>query len=121
MVFTQIQQDRHPRTEFFDPFQLETADFDNAPLPIVAGKSDQRRADVAADEDFRPVRLEHLSYQSRRRALAIGARDGDDRKTAKPIGDLDFAEDLDATAGCLLEQRIRRRHTRAGHDQIHPF
>src|SRR5262245_42063769 len=113
MVFAQIQQDRQARSEFFDPFQLETADLDDAPLPITVGESDQRRADVAADEGFHSIRLEHLPYQSRCRAFAVGPRYSHDRKTKKPISELDFADDLDAAAVCLLEQRIPHRHTRA--------
>src|ERR1700694_4369104 len=63
MILGDIEQDRHPRAESPDPFQLERAELDNHPCRLFSrgDEFDQGIADISADERSKAAGTEDFS------------------------------------------------------------
>ena len=86
------------RLELLDPLELEARHLDHRDVQFASDRIDQRRAEIAADEDAASRRLQNLAEQHRHRALAVGAGDRDDRRVEEAAREFDLANHRDSPA-----------------------
>ncbi len=81
------------------------------------GGLDERRAEVAADEQRAAELGAEVAAERRRGGLAVGAGDRDERAAELPARELVLADDLDACAPRRVDLG-ERRNAGAEHDQV---
>jgi hypothetical protein len=120
MVFADVEQGRHGRPERADPLQLERADLGHHPFHLFARfhQVDERLPDVSPHVGGKAVCLEYLSRKGRRRGLAVGAGNGDERRGNETAGQFDLAYDLPAGGLSLYQHRVVLGHARGDNDQV---
>ena len=105
VVRREIEPDGDVRVIPLDGLELEAAGLDHVPRRR-RGRLDLRRerhTDVAAHEHRLPGRLDHPAHQRRRRRLALGTGDRDDRPGHERGRELQFADDAYSAGTCGLQ------------------
>ena len=103
MVGREVEPDANLGMKIADRFELKRTDFhgQHSEVFVLAGRFDERFADVAAGDGALAAGVQHLRDQFRRRRLAVCPGDADDRHATKLPAELQFADD-----GNVLPRKI---------------
>jgi hypothetical protein len=110
VVRLEVEEDRDPRLELLDVFQLEARELADDPVRRLGLTHElaQRGTDVPG----RP-RAEHRAQQLGRGRLAVGTGDADERVRQEARGELDLAPDRDPALARRDDERRLARDARA--------
>ena len=120
VVGRNVQEKRDIRPERVNCLQLKRRKLQHVgPRLLLIDRCYQRFADVAGHDRLTAGDFEDLADQGRRRRLAVGAGDGDDRSFEMTERQLDLADDRNAHRRSVPEQRYVERNARADDDRLH--
>ena len=118
MVLGEVEMYADVRLEALGALELVARDLGHHRVEFAPGRLDQRRAEIAADENAPSRGLENFADERRHRALAVGAGDRDDRRGDETAAQFQLANHRDSPAVGFGQQARRGRNAGTRDHQV---